>query len=488
VAESEQLPEDLTAEELREHEALWYAGFFTLEDVRSAYPDGLDPRDQCPNETSTNMCGRTGSCNGSGSCRYASSSVVCDSTPACDTDRTAIVSMKVCSGTGTCVAGTTQSCNGFRCSPASPPFCGTSCTNDGACVASGFCSAGTCIANPNVVGNHDLETGTTTGWFPANGGGSVGISSTASSGFAHAGTYSVVGTGRSAPYHGPAYNLPTGVGKYVISGWAMQKDLPSINGLLQIRYACRTNINPGYYQQVQASGFGVLMPQNVWTQFSATVDSSQLNADCLPTAATPGLVRTATLYLNHDMDSVPAAPYPDLYLDDVVVQVVDGHNLNGNPNFEAGAADGWSLSAGSSSLSIVDTVAHTGTHSLRQTMRSIPAAGPRYALTNGAARYDFSLWVKHTGTQTRDLILQPTYSCITPAGPVTPAPIKTESGVPADTWIELKGTGVFPPADAPSGCKLSSAAIFVRTDGTACGGATECPDLYVDDVTIKLTP
>jgi len=32
VAESEQLPEDLTAEELREHEALWYAGFFTLED------------------------------------------------------------------------------------------------------------------------------------------------------------------------------------------------------------------------------------------------------------------------------------------------------------------------------------------------------------------------------------------------------------------------------------------------------------------------
>jgi len=32
VSESEQLPEDLTAEELREHEALWYAGFFTLED------------------------------------------------------------------------------------------------------------------------------------------------------------------------------------------------------------------------------------------------------------------------------------------------------------------------------------------------------------------------------------------------------------------------------------------------------------------------
>jgi len=32
VSESEQLPEDMTGEELREQEALWYAGFFTLED------------------------------------------------------------------------------------------------------------------------------------------------------------------------------------------------------------------------------------------------------------------------------------------------------------------------------------------------------------------------------------------------------------------------------------------------------------------------
>jgi hypothetical protein len=32
VADSAELPEDLTAEELREREALWYADFFTLED------------------------------------------------------------------------------------------------------------------------------------------------------------------------------------------------------------------------------------------------------------------------------------------------------------------------------------------------------------------------------------------------------------------------------------------------------------------------
>jgi hypothetical protein len=32
VAESEELPEDLSPDELREHEARWYADYFTLED------------------------------------------------------------------------------------------------------------------------------------------------------------------------------------------------------------------------------------------------------------------------------------------------------------------------------------------------------------------------------------------------------------------------------------------------------------------------
>ena len=41
------------------------------------------------------------------------------------------------------------------------------------------------------------------------------------------------------------------------------------------------------------------MPQNVWTPFSATIDTTTVGADCLPTGATPGLVRSATLYLNH---------------------------------------------------------------------------------------------------------------------------------------------------------------------------------------------
>ena len=76
-------------------------------------------------------------------------------------------------------------------------------------------------------------------------------------------------------------------------------------------------------------------------------------------------------------------PYPDLYLDDLVVQVTDGHNLVGNPNFEAGLADGWSLSAGLSTVTIDSTAAHGGTKSMHQTGRSIPAAGPRWFAADG---------------------------------------------------------------------------------------------------------
>jgi hypothetical protein len=67
---------------------------------------------------------------------------------------------------------------------------------------------------------------------------------------------------------------------------------------------------------------------------------------------------------------------------------------------------------------------------------------------------------------------------------VTPPAIATAMAVQPNTWVELKGTGTFPPADAPKDCKLLLAAVYVRQEGTACTGP--CPDLFVDDVEIKL--
>lgn len=363
--------------------------------------------------------------------------------------------------------------------------CATECAGSCMTCASGTCAAVTCTV-PNLAGNGDLETGTTTGWVPANGATTLGLSAVASAGQAHSGGYSVFVSNRTQAYQGPGYNLPTGAGKYAISAWAMQKDLASISGLLQVRVACQTNTS--YYLAVQDVGFGVAMPQGVWTFFSSTVDIGAAGADCLPDGSTPGLIKVANVYLNH-IDTM-TTPYPDLYLDDLIVQVTDGHNLVGNPNFEAGMTDGWSVNAGSATLAVSNTVAHGGTQSLRHSARSVPGAGPTYTLPIGAARYLISLWAQHSGATTHDLVLQPTYTCIG-GSLVAPPAIVTATMVASNTWTQLTGTVEFPPADAAAGCELAQAAFHVQQEGTACGSASgqvECPDLYVDDVSVTLAP
>jgi hypothetical protein len=444
--------------------------------------DGDDPRNDCA-ETAPAMCGSIGVCNGAGACRNYPSTQECDAIPSCDSTNASVIPRKVCSGSGTCVAAGTVSCNGFRCTQG---VCGTTCVDDSACVTGGFCSAGTCVAIPNIAGNGDLETGTSNGWIPANGAGPIAVSSVTAAGVAHQGTYSVTTSSRSNFYHGPGYGLPTGPGLYSISAWGMQRtSTVPLLGRLQVRIACKTNVNPGLYHNVEV--FDLPMPQGEWVHFASTVDTRSLEmADCMPDMG--GLVRTAMLFINQSNDYLCGGGglCSELYLDDVVVQVTDQHNLVGNPNFEAGLSDGWGLSAGSSVLGVSTTFAHGGTQSLKDSTRSIPAAGPKYALPIGAARYAFSFWVMHTGTQPRDLTLQPVYECVTPTGPVMPPVIKTETAVPGGVWKQLTGTAVFPPANAPAGCKLRTAAVYVRTDGTACSTQVECPDLYIDDVSITL--
>ena len=56
------------------------------------------------------------------------------------------------------------------------------------------------------------------------------------------------------------------------------------------------------------------------------------------TGVVPGLVRSAVVFVNENASDQPVpstSNYPDFYVDDLVVTVTDGHNLAGNPNFEA---------------------------------------------------------------------------------------------------------------------------------------------------------
>jgi hypothetical protein len=229
--------------------------------------------------------------------------------------------------------------------------------------------------------------------------------------------------------------------------------------------------------------YNLELAQGVWKEVTGTVDTGALAA-CQPGAVTSGVVRSAKLYLNQTDEVTPAAR-PNLFIDDVVVTVTDGHNLVGNPNFEASVTDGWQHNGGGA-LATSTTVFKSGARSLALTGRAASYNGQRWDLPLGAAKYNVTFHALHNGGLSHDLILQPTYRCLGGADQY-PAPIASQNSKGGNEWFALSGTITFPPADAPAGCKLVTAGIYLQTGGGSCGG-NECPDLFVDDVSITLAP
>jgi len=315
------------------------------------------------------------------------------------------------------------------------------------------------------------------GWSPL-GATNVGLSdaSAASGGSAHGGRYSVAATNRGHATDGPAYGLPTGAGRTAVSAWVLQKQDATVDGLLQVRLTCASGTTT-----VMIGSAATALAQGVWTQLTGTIDTSTI-ADCVPSATAPGVTRAATLFFGQAAAGTPAA-FPDLYVDDLVVSVTDGHNLVGNSTFEAGVTDGWSVN-GAGSLTISAAVAYSGTRSLAIVGRTTSSAGPRYALPLAPARYSVALQARHAGATAHDLLLQPTYTCLG-AAQVRPPPVAMAAAA-GNTWTSLAGTVTLPPSDAPADCRLTQAAVFVQQEAGVCG-TIECPDLYVDDVSITLT-
>jgi hypothetical protein len=437
---------------------------------------GTDADNDCAAQP-TASCGMTGLCDGAGACRLYAAGTACDSTPACNAAGTALVMSRVCNGTGACVPNTQTDCKGFVCQKAS---CGTTCAGDGDCAPGSFCSAGAC-AQPtgNLAGNGDLEYGTAVGWSPL-GTTVVGLSDAtdATAGSAHGGRYSIAATNRGHASDGPAYGLPTGAGRTDVSAWVLQKQDATLGGVLQVRLTCGSGTTT-----VTIGSASTALAQGVWTQIAGSIDTSTL-ADCVPSATAPGVTREATLFVGQATAGTPVA-FPDLYVDDLVVSIPDAHNLAGNSTFEAGVTDGWSVN-GAGNLTISSTTAHSGTQSLALLGRTASSAGPRYALPLGPARYSVVLQVRHAGAKAHDLLLQPTYTCLG-AAQVRPPPVATAAAVAGNTWTSLAGTVTLPPTDAPAGCQLTQAALFVQQEAGVCG-TVECPDLYVDDVSITLAP
>ena len=435
---------------------------------------GTNPRNECA-ATAQSTCGDDGFCDGGGACRKWAAGTVCLAAACANATVTAA---STCSGAGVCNAGAATSCGAYKCDTAGSA-CRTTCAIDADC--GGFCSATACFAAPlNIAGNGDLEYGTTTAWT-TNGG---GLTLQTAPSPVQAGTYSVAGTTRTDDYNGPGYLLPTGSGQYAIDVWAMQNDNPTQNVALQVALQCGTS-----FQDFPSIAYDVPLTQGVWRRFTGTVDIGA-NVACQPGATpTAGVVSRALLYLNQVGAGTPVVR-PNLFLDSLVVTVPDGHNLVGNPNFEATLTNGWE-NQGAGGIATTTSVFRSGAYALGVTLRNQTYQGPKWNLPLGAGKYNVTFHALHNGALPHNLVLQPTYSCLNGPGAQYPAPLASVSNVGGNGWNKLTGTVTFPPANATPGCKLTSASIYLQQEGGTCGSGTgqiECPDLFIDDVSITLAP
>jgi hypothetical protein len=239
-------------------------------------------------------------------------------------------------------------------------------------------------------------------------------------------------------------------------------------------------------------------------QIDTTMDMS-VQADCFPngkvSGGLPGLVSSAVLFLNGNMgDTV----FPTFYVDDLSVTVTDGHNLVGNPNFEATGAhtDGWSTGGQGSGTLTVSTTQHNGTSgkgSLVLQGRTTSTVAIRYAMPIGPADYAVTFYVMQMGTTSHAIQLSVDYFCsgdnTAPGNLPRSKVVATTAPLPPGMWVALSTSAVaFPPSDAPKGCKLLGAGtafwVTQADGGPACGTGTsqvECPDIYLDDASITLT-
>jgi hypothetical protein len=96
---------------------------------------GVDPHDDCADETMVQPCGRDGTCDGAGACRLAPRGRQC-APPAC-LDAHTFASAGSCDGAGVCLAGVPIDCGAYPCRGdgcAKPCADNSGCPNGSACV------------------------------------------------------------------------------------------------------------------------------------------------------------------------------------------------------------------------------------------------------------------------------------------------------------------------------------------------------------------
>jgi endo-1,4-beta-xylanase len=305
----------------------------------------------------------------------------------------------------------------------------------------------------NVITNGTFESGTS-GWYTWNGG-----AVSASTDRAHGGTKSLLVTGRAS--NAPAATDLTSVVKagnsYPFSLWASIRTTDGSSGSLNVTQATTC-------QGAGTSYAWIVNPTSMsggagwsWVQLSGTVT--------IPSTCT----------LTQLQVWVEGASGADLFVDDV--QLIDNSggptNLITDGTFESGqgAWGGW----GYTSLSVVTTSAHGGTHSLMGAGISFGAiARDIKALVAPGKKYTATAWVSvgNLAAGSGGVHLQTIQSCNGVGS--DSYPWLMGDTVSNGSWKQLTGTVDL------SGCtSIEKLQLFVGADSG---------DLYLDDVTLTPMP
>lgn len=316
----------------------------------------------------------------------------------------------------------------------------------------GLCGA---AAQAQVV-QSTWEDGSTQGWGPFG-----GVTLTNSTATAHAGSRSLLTTGRTATYMGPSLNL---TGKlvpgatYQVTAWAR---LPTGTPATQVKLSMqRTAGGTTSYDSVAASA-ATGVTDSGWTQITGLYAF----AEPAPT--------NLVLYIE---SASATAPY---HVDDVTVTLVSGApglppNTTGlSSTFETGT-QGW-FGRGATVATSTES-AHGGSQALLATARAGTWAGPAYDVTNvmfNGSTYKVTAWVKlpasaGAATTQAKLSLQRDAGTIT-----TYHTVVNSTTVGSSAWVRL--TATYPVALANS--KLT---LYVESSDTN--------PLLIDDVQIAYVP
>lgn len=268
-----------------------------------------------------------------------------------------------------------------------------------------------------TAASYTFEDGGTDGWFGFGSPAPVNAMPPVTD--PNGGTHSLLSTGRTAAFMGPAVNLVsklTAGATYQITAYVLLAAPDASNPTVTMTVQ-RTDCAGQTYANV---GSATAISSSAWTKVQGTYSFTNIPG---PPSGLILYIQSSSATDSYYVDDVTvmqiAAPPPDPSLQD---------NTGITTNFDDGATDGWS-GRGSATVQNSTVTAHSGSNSLLVTGRTANWNGPQISVNNkmyNGSQYSVSLWIKLLPTDgsnhTMNISLQTTLSGNTSFPSVTAYP------------------------------------------------------------------